>query len=172
MTDLTERLLNTILIIAGILSAGLGLKGFLVPNGFIDGGVTGTSMFTYFAASNMVDFTIHGIDEYSGITIISKHSDAIRRLIIEKNGRGVTIFAGRGGRDDAEQDILFCVVTRFEIPKIKRTIDQIDRKAFVTVQHLTGISGGIVHNPLARVFRSIDESIAPDRDFDENTRDS
>ncbi len=41
---MTRELLNAILIFLGILSAGLGLKGFLLPSGFIDGGVTGVSL--------------------------------------------------------------------------------------------------------------------------------
>ena len=41
---MTRELLNAILILLGILSAGLGLKGFLLPSGFIDGGVTGVSL--------------------------------------------------------------------------------------------------------------------------------
>lgn len=45
MNDLKTKIVNVILIIIGIFSAGLGLKSFLVPNHFIDGGVTGTSMF-------------------------------------------------------------------------------------------------------------------------------
>jgi uncharacterized membrane-anchored protein YitT (DUF2179 family) len=40
----SRELLNTFLILLGILSAGLGLKGFLLPSGFIDGGVTGVSL--------------------------------------------------------------------------------------------------------------------------------
>ena len=39
-----HELLNALLILLGILSAGLGLKGFLLPSGFIDGGVTGVSL--------------------------------------------------------------------------------------------------------------------------------
>ena len=45
MSNKGGKIINFFLIVIGILSAGLGLKGFLVPNGFIDGGVTGTSMF-------------------------------------------------------------------------------------------------------------------------------
>ncbi len=130
------------------------------------------SMLTYFAASKTIDFIIHGIEEYNGITIVSAKSQKIRWAIIEELERGVTVFAGRGGKDGVERDILFCVVTRFEIPKVKRTINEIDEKAFVTVQQLSDISGGLIRSPLAKVFQPIHKSLAPDIVIDESKTDS
>lgn len=49
------------------------------------------SMITYLAASRTVDFIIEGIEEYTGITIISPHSEEIRRMITQKLGHGVTV---------------------------------------------------------------------------------
>lgn len=130
------------------------------------------SMLAYFAASKMVDFIIHGIEEYNGLMIVSLKSKEIRKEIIKTLGRGVTVFAGSGGKDDIKRDILFCVVTRYEIPKIKSVINEIDNRAFVTVQHLSDISGGIIHNPLSPIFKPIDISHTPDRTSDEDRRDS
>lgn len=53
------------------------------------------SVLIYLAASKAVDFIIEGIDEYTGVTIISDKSEEIRKSIIEKTGRGVTIFSGK-----------------------------------------------------------------------------
>ncbi len=130
------------------------------------------SMLAYFAASRTVDFIIHGIEEYNGVTIVSAKSQKIRRAIIEELERGVTVFAGRGGKDGVERDILFCVVTRFEIPKVKLTINEIDEKAFVTVQQLSDISGGLIRSPLSKVFQPIHKSLAPDIVIDESKTDS
>ncbi|MGH9880389.1 MAG: YitT family protein, partial [Pyrinomonadaceae bacterium] len=77
------------------------------------------SILTYFAASKTVDFLIHGIEEYTAITIISDKSEGIRQAIIRSLNRGVTVYQGRGGLTDAPQDILYCVVTRLEIGKVK-----------------------------------------------------
>src|SRR6476620_8041931 len=73
------------------------------------------SMLTYFAASKTVDFLIHGVEEHTAIIIVSENSEEIRQTILRELLRGVTVYKGRGGMSDEEQDILFCVVTRLEI---------------------------------------------------------
>ena len=52
------------------------------------------SMITYLAASKTLDFIIEGIEEYIGVTIVSSHSDEIRQMIIDKMGRGCTVYSG------------------------------------------------------------------------------
>ncbi len=79
------------------------------------------SMLTYFAASKTVDFLIHGIEEYTAVIIISDKSEEIRQEIIRYLRRGVTVYKGRGGLRNAEQDILFCVVTRLRLAELKRS---------------------------------------------------
>src|SRR3982751_3729171 len=89
------------------------------------------SILTYFAASKTIDFLIHGLEEYTAISIISERSEGIRQAIISVTGRGVTVYQGRGGMTDAEQDILFCVVTRLEIGRLKRIATELDESAFI-----------------------------------------
>jgi len=101
------------------------------------------SILTYFAASRTVDFLIHGIEEYTAIIIISDRSVEIRQAIIRFLNRGVTVYQGRGGLSDAEQDILFCVVTRLEIGKVKTVVNEIDKGAFIVVHPLADVEGGV-----------------------------
>jgi uncharacterized membrane-anchored protein YitT (DUF2179 family) len=279
MNNFVREFINTLLIIAGILSAGMGLKGFLLSSGFIDGGVTGVSMLlsnvlgyhlaililvinlpfialgyrqigkrfafksalaiaglsvclavvpypdvtpdnlltavfggffigagiglairggavldgteiaallvskkshllrvgdvilllnififsaaafflgiestlysilTYFAASKTIDFIIHGIEEYTAIIIVSARSEEIREAIILTLHRGVTIYKGRGGLFNAEQDILYCVVTRLEIGSVKNVVKDIDDAAFIVTHSLSDVQGGIIKKP-------------------------
>src|SRR6476469_9722280 len=65
------------------------------------------SMLTYFAASKTIDFLIHGVEEHTAIIIFSERSEEIRQLILRELERGVTVYKGRGGMTDDEQDILF-----------------------------------------------------------------
>jgi len=106
------------------------------------------SMLTYFAASKTLDFLVYGIEEYHGITIVSARSEAIRQAILHDLGRGVTVYQGRGGLSEVEQDILYCVVTRLEIPKVKHITEAIDEAAFIVVQHVADATGGTVKKRL------------------------
>ena len=105
------------------------------------------SILTYFAASKMIDFLIHGIEEYNSITIISDRSEEIRQAITSVLNRGVTVYKGRGGLTDVEQDILNCVVTRLEIGKVKVVATEIDSRAFIVVHPLADASGGVIRRP-------------------------
>jgi uncharacterized membrane-anchored protein YitT (DUF2179 family) len=102
------------------------------------------SMLTYFAASKTVDFLIHGVEEYTAVTIISEKSEEIRQAIIGDLGRGVTIYKGRGGLSDAEQDILFSVVTRLEIGRVKTVTHRFDQEAFIVIHSLANADGGVI----------------------------
>jgi uncharacterized membrane-anchored protein YitT (DUF2179 family) len=101
------------------------------------------SILTYVAASKTLDFLLHGIEEYTAITIISGGSDAIREAILEGLNRGVTVYKGRGGKSGLDQDILFCVVTRLEIGKVKRIVRDVDESAFLVVHPLADVEGGV-----------------------------
>ena len=102
------------------------------------------SILTYVAASKTIDFLLHGIEEYTAITIISTKSDAIREAIINQLNRGVTVYKGRGGKTGVDQDILFCVVTRLEIGKVKAIARDIDESAFLIVHPLADVEGGVL----------------------------
>jgi uncharacterized membrane-anchored protein YitT (DUF2179 family) len=107
------------------------------------------SILTYVAASKTIDFIIHGIEEYTAITIISTKSEEIKEAIIDGLHRGVTVYKGSGGMgskgvNDAGQDILYCVVTRLEIGNIKDVVKEIDPTAFVTTHSLSDVKGGLI----------------------------
>ncbi|WP_400191860.1 YitT family protein [Hymenobacter sp. B81] len=280
LRQLRRQLVNAALIVAGIFSAALGLKGFLLPNGFIDGGVTGISLLTaqltglplpllivlintpfvllayrqldrvvavktllailglalvlllvsfpvlthdklliavfggfflgagigltirgggvldgteitavffsrksplsvgdvilvinilifavaawvlsvqtamysilaYLSAAKTVDFMIDGLEEYTGVTIISKRSDAIRRMITEKLGHGVTMYAGRSGyaaagHQQQQMDIVFTAVTRLEVTRLRSEVEAIDHQAFLLMHSIKDTHGGLI----------------------------
>jgi len=100
------------------------------------------SILTYLAAAKTLDFVLHGIDEYTAITIVSPSTALIRERITADLGRGVTVYKGYGGMSRAEQDILYCVVTRLEIGKVKAIVKEIDRSAFFVFHPLSGAEGG------------------------------
>ena len=102
------------------------------------------SILTYFTAAKTLDFVIHGIEEYTAITIISSQADAIRAALTTSLGRGVTVYRGYGGMSGSEQHILLCVVTRLEIGSVKTIIKDIDQGAFIVSHSLSEVEGGVV----------------------------
>ncbi|MEO8795102.1 MAG: YitT family protein [Daejeonella sp.] len=107
------------------------------------------SVLTYLSASKTVDFIIQGIEEYTGVTIISNKSNAIREAITQNLGRGVTLYKGERGLGDThhkqkEIDIIFTVVTRLEVTKLKEVVNDIDHKAFMVMNTINETKGGII----------------------------
>lgn len=106
------------------------------------------SVITYLAASKTLDFVIDGIEEYTGITIISSFSNDIRSMIINELGRGVTIYKGQGGYgnhgETKEIDVIYTVITRLEISKINAEIEKIDPSAFVVMSSIKDTKGGMI----------------------------
>ncbi len=103
---------------------------------------------TYLAASKTVDFIIEGIEEYTGVTIVSSHNEEITDMIINKIGRGVTIYKGKGGYGTqghtTEKYIIYTVITRLEISRLNTEIQKIDTNAFVIMTSVKDIKGGMI----------------------------
>jgi len=103
------------------------------------------SILTYVAAARTLEFILHGIEEFTAITIMSPASQAIREQIIGEMGRGVTVYKAWGGKTGEDREILYCVVTRLEIGRVMRIIDGFDESAFVVQHPLADVRGGVVH---------------------------
>lgn len=106
------------------------------------------SMITYLSASRTLDFIIEGVEEYTGVTIISVHSEKIRKMIIEVMGRGVTVYKGKRGfgkhGETNDIDIIYTVLTRLELNKLNIEIEKIDTAAFVVMDNVRDTKGGMI----------------------------
>jgi uncharacterized membrane-anchored protein YitT (DUF2179 family) len=106
------------------------------------------SIITYLSASKTVDFILEGIEEYTGITIVSAHSEEIREMITQKLGMGVTVYKGKRGYGkhghQNDTDIIFTVITRLEINKLRIEIEKIDPNAFVVMNSVKDTRGGMI----------------------------
>jgi uncharacterized membrane-anchored protein YitT (DUF2179 family) len=107
------------------------------------------SILTYIAAARTLDFVIYGLEAHTAITIISARNGVIRERIIGELERGVTVYKGYGGLSGVEQDILYCVVTRLEIGKVKAIVRAVDPSAFVVSHPLADAEGGVVKRAAA-----------------------
>ncbi|WP_394333427.1 YitT family protein [Hymenobacter daecheongensis] len=106
------------------------------------------SILTYVAASKTLDFILTGIEQYTGVTIISRRSEDIRHVITRWLGGGVTIYKGESGygrRGEQEQmDIVFTVVTRLELPRLREEVNRLDPRAFIVQHRVDDAVGGML----------------------------
>ncbi|MBG8553558.1 YitT family protein [Hymenobacter guriensis] len=107
------------------------------------------SILTYVAASKTLDFILTGIEQYTGVTIISDHSEAVREAITTKLGRGVTVYKGESGfgkrgEQREERKIIFTVVTRLELPSLREEIKRLDPNAFIVQHSVDDAVGGML----------------------------
>lgn len=107
------------------------------------------SVLAYLSASKTVDFIIVGVEEYTGVTMVSTHSEEIRLMIIQKMGRGVTIYNGkRGYGKRGEQlgsmDIIYTVITRLEVAKLQAEVEKIDPNTFIVMNPVKDTKGGMI----------------------------
>jgi len=108
------------------------------------------SILTYYAASRTVNFVVEGLEEYTGVTIISGQNEIIKRRLVMDLGRGITVYKGeRGflkGSFDVSQpvDIIFTVVTRLEVRRLRNMVHEIDDKAFIFTSSIKEAAGGVL----------------------------
>lgn len=107
------------------------------------------SILTYMAAAKTVDFVLDGIEEFTGVTIISPHSAEIADFIKNKMGRGLTVYTGKKGYGKRGEnlivtDIIFTVVTRLEISRLTNGVEKIDPNVFMFMQSINDTRGGMV----------------------------
>lgn len=100
------------------------------------------SLVAYFVIAKMIDVVLKGLEEtYSVMIVTSQHTDILNRLMLEMD-KGVTVLHGEGGYTKEKRKILYCVVTRLEIDKLKNMVLDIDEGAFVTINPVSDIVGG------------------------------
>ncbi|WP_184549692.1 YitT family protein [Mucilaginibacter sp. FT3.2] len=108
------------------------------------------SILTYYTASRTISFVIDGLEEYTAVNIISGQSEIIKEKLVMELGRGITIYKGERGflkeSFDVHQpvDIIFTVITRFEVRRLKNLVHSIDPKAFVFTNSIKEAAGGVL----------------------------
>ena len=132
----------------GDIIIGINILIFAAAAHFLGVEIALYSMITYLTASKTLDFIIEGIEEYIGVTIVSSHSEEIRQMIINKMGRGVTIYEGKRGYgrkgETRDVEILYTVITRLEVNKLNTELAKIAPSAFVVMHSVKDTKGGMI----------------------------
>ena len=94
-----------------------------------------------YISSKVIDVIITGLGYAKACYVISNKSEVIKEEIFEKMNRGVTFFKGKGAYLQEERDVIFCIVTRREVSKLRDIVKDIDSDAFVIIQDVHQVLG-------------------------------
>ncbi|WP_374121426.1 YitT family protein [Paenibacillus sp. LHD-117] len=100
------------------------------------------SILAYYIAIKVIDIVVEGLEESKSVTIISKEYEEISQSIMDRLGRSTTLLQARGGYSGDETQVIYCVVSRLELAKLKGIVQAVDEKAFIAVEHVSDVMGG------------------------------
>ncbi|MGE6366996.1 YitT family protein [Bacillus paramycoides] len=95
-----------------------------------------------FIGAKVIDFIVEGMDTKTAVTIISNQPDLIRETITNNMTRGVTVLEGRGGYTGKNKEVLYVVINKQELVKLKQVISRVDEDAFVVIHDVRDVLGG------------------------------
>ncbi len=99
------------------------------------------SAITYFTAYKCIDMVIQGLNESKSIFIVSDKHEELAKRIMEEICRGVTYVKAQGGYSLSDKKMIFCVISRFEISKLKEIINDVDPEAFMAIENVHEVTG-------------------------------
>ena len=99
------------------------------------------SIITYCAAIKAVDFIVEGLDKAKSAMIVTSRADEISEALSEAFGRGITHISAKGYYSGADQTIIYFVVNRFQIGRLKALVTEIDPTAFITISEVSDVLG-------------------------------
>ena len=99
------------------------------------------SIVTYAVGNKTVDFVVEGFDKAKSVMIVTSMEEAVCKALSEEFGRGITQLHGRGYYSGADKCVIYFVVHRFQIPKVKTLVTEIDPNAFITISEISDVLG-------------------------------
>ena len=150
-----------ILFIAGIINS-IGVTMFLAPVNLYDSGISGTSMLlwqitpeqftlsfflalysiiTYAVGIKSVDFIVEGLDKAKSVMIVTEMEDEVCEALSRNFGYGVTQIHATGYYSGKSRSVVYFVVNRFQIAKLKNIVSTIDPGAFITISETSDVLG-------------------------------
>lgn len=100
------------------------------------------SLVAYFIAYKMIDIVTNGLDEMKGLLIVTSYHDDVSRCLTDM-GRAVTLLNGEGAYKREKTMVLYCVVSRLEVTKVKEAIRRVDPNSFVSIFDINEAHGGL-----------------------------
>lgn len=102
------------------------------------------SLMTYFVIFKTIDMVLEGFDDSKAMLIVTDKPDEIAKIIMHELGRGVTFLHGQGAYSGVDRKIIYCIINRLELSKIRDVVVEQDENAFITIQNIHEVQGGVV----------------------------
>lgn len=99
------------------------------------------STLTYFIASRVIDTVLQGLNEAKSIFVVSDKNDEIGKTIMTQLDKSVTYLEAQGGYSGAKKRMIYCVVPRLQLTKLKEIVSSIDPGAFIAIENVHEVDG-------------------------------
>ena len=97
------------------------------------------SIITYYVGLQAVDFIVEGLDRSKSVMIITDHADEVSQALMEAFECGTTKLPAKGGFTNVDKTVIYFVVNRFQIGRMKNIVHTIDPKAFLTISEVADV---------------------------------
>ncbi|MDF2787380.1 YitT family protein [Neobacillus sp. 3P2-tot-E-2] len=99
------------------------------------------TLIAVYIGAKVIDFIVDGLEEKVAVFIISNSPQLVLSSVTNKMSRGITVLEGRGGYTGDNKEVLYIVISRQEVVRLKNMISEIDEQAYVTVHHVQEVIG-------------------------------
>jgi len=97
------------------------------------------SIITYYIALNTIDFIAEGLDRSKAVMIVTEKGEAVSKVLMKEFGSGTTIIPAKGGFTAKERTVVYFVVNRFQIARMRQLVHEADPHAYLTISEVADI---------------------------------
>ena len=97
------------------------------------------SIVTYYVALNTIDFIAEGLDRSKSVMIVTEKGDEVSRVLMKEFGSGTTIIPAKGGFTAKDRTVVYFVVNRFQIARMRQIVHRVDPRAYRTISEVADI---------------------------------
>ncbi len=97
------------------------------------------SIVTYYVALNTIDFIAEGLDRSKSVMIVTEKGDEVSRVLMKEFGSGTTIIPAKGGFTAKDRTVVYFVVNRFQIARMRQIVHRVDPRAYMTISEVADI---------------------------------
>lgn len=97
------------------------------------------SIVTYYVALHTIDFIAEGLDRSKSVMIVTEKGDEVSKALMEEFGSGTTIIPAKGGFTSKDRNVVYFVVNRFQIARMRQIVHRTDPHAYLTISEVADI---------------------------------